>query len=127
MMWHWNSWWEPRTDATRLQQASSQAPVSEPPAWHGPWGVETLAAWQARHWEHMLTASRSVWSFWLAALPAPTWPAIGQLSPPSAPHQVQPEAPDAPVARAAPPARKSPPRKRSAQPDGRHSLQTRKR
>lgn len=115
MMWHWNSWWEPRKD---------NPTTTEPPAWHGPWGVEQVAAWQARSWEHMVSTSRSMWSFWLGAMPVPTWPAIGQVTPPSAPHEVQPEAPAAAVTRTA---RKSPPRKRTALPDGRHAQQARKR
>jgi hypothetical protein len=115
MMWHWNSWWEPRQD---------NPTVAEPPAWHGPWGVEQVAAWQARSWEHMVSASRSMWSFWLGAMPVPTFPAIGQLTPPTPPQEVQPEPPAAAEARAP---RKSPPRKRTAHPDGRHAQQARHR
>lgn len=115
MMWHWNSWWEPRKD---------NPAATEPPAWHGPWGVEQVAAWQARSWEHMVSTSRSMWGFWLGAMPMPTWPVIGQVTPPSAPHEVQPEPPAKPVTRAA---QKSPTRKRTALPDGRHAQQARKR
>jgi len=117
MLWHWNSWWEPRPD--------NPTQTEPPPLWRGPWGVEHVAAWQARNWEHLLSASRSVWSFWLASLPIPSTPLIGRVAPPSAPHEVQPEPPPRPVHEARPP-RSAPARKRSAQPDGRHSLQTRK-
>jgi len=71
-----------------------------------------------------VSASRSVWSFWLGALPVPTWPVIGQVTPPSAPHEVQPETPAKPVTQSA---RKTAPRKRTALPDGRHAQQARKR
>ncbi len=74
-MWHWNSLW--------AHGPGDPPPIDDPVLWRSPWSLEQSIALQARTWDTIVTASHSWWSFWMAAMPLPTWPQIGQVAPPS--------------------------------------------
>ncbi|MEY4561801.1 MAG: hypothetical protein RLZZ618_1078 [Pseudomonadota bacterium] len=73
-MWHWNSLW--------ARGPGDPPPVDDPALYKSPWSLEQTVALQARSWDTLVTASHSWWSFWMAALPTPSWPQIGQVAPP---------------------------------------------
>lgn len=116
-MWHWNSLWAP---------APGDPPaVDDPSLWRSPWSLEQSIALQASTWEAMLSATHSWWTMALSMWPLPGWQPVGQIAA-SAREAAQPT--DARNGKHltlvhAP----SPARKRSARPEDRHSLQSRKR
>jgi len=118
-MWHWNSLWA---------RAPGDPPtLVDPELWQKPWTAEQAATLQARSLEALLTAGQSWWGYMFSLWPAPTWPSIGQLTPPTGTTTAQPVEPEPrhrqPSTHEAP----ASDRKRVARPAARHAQEARKR
>lgn len=121
-MWHWNSLWAP---------APGDPPaVDDPALYRSPWSAVQGMALQARAWDTMVSASRTWWSFWMAALPLPGALPTGFVTPPAnhdAPPAPQADTPPAAKKRVSRPRAPAPAARRAPHAESRSGLQARKR